>query len=731
MAAVTQMDEAKPSRRENRAPGLGGHFLVTPLVAGLLVAATLLSAVWVVERQAMDRRMHEGLDRLAQIRTGIESQLNQAANASVGMAAMIEVNQGVDKVALRLMAERMLERTPVIRSFAIAPDNVIAMSIPLEGNRAAIGLDLSRHPIQRGSLLQTMETGQPVLGGPYELVQGGYAVIHRVPVFFDRDGDGQRDYWGVVSTPIGVMKLFHAAGVRGLLETDDFAARGMDGLGADGAIFLGTPALFDSPDTLKTAVIALDGRWQLAMSPSAASPLLIWSERLAKLLAVLSGLLVAWVALRWQMQQRRLIESEHLLRDVTSNISDVVFRADTQGQLVYVSPAYERLVGRSFRDLLGGSWINLFPARERRRVREAFAALPPENPRLVLKSLLGDRDGRELSIELRVERLGDHDGGRAGLVGTLTDLSDRHALEQLEGLATAVFDGVGDAIVILDRRRRVLAVNPGFERLTGVPSSQIVGERLNTPRVMGPSRSRLQSCLRGLRSRGRWQGELPCQLPDGRERILHWSMDTLRDDRGRLRRYVAVIIDVTSRHQQLEAMYHRAHHDNLTGVLNRAGLEERFEQARQHALRQGGHIALAFVDLNGFKPINDTLGHHVGDEVLREVAGRLESVGRGEDIVARLGGDEFVVAFYGVRTAESIQSLGANLRERIEAPLVVPGTMQLLRIQASIGFAFFPDEADTLNGLMRRADRAMYEAKSRGEDSAVVRADALDAAKRK
>lgn len=301
----------------------------------------------------------------------------------------------------------------------------------------------------------------------------------------------------------------------------------------------------------------------------------------------------------------------------------------------------------------------------------------------------------------------------------MTDLSDRHAFEQLEGLATSVFEGAGDAIVILDHRRRVLAANPGFERLTGVPSSQVVGERLKTPRVMRPSRSRLQSCLRSLRSRGRWQGELPCRLPDGRERILHWSMDTLRDDRGRLRRYVAVIADVTSRHQQLQAMHHRAHHDNLTEVLNRAGLEERFEQARQHALRQGEHIALAFVDLNGFKPINDTLGHHVGDEVFREVARRLESVGRGEDIVARLGGDEFVVAFYGVCTAESIQALGANLRERIEAPLVVPGTMPVLRVQASIGFSLFPDEADTLNGLMRRADRAMYEAKSRGEDSAV------------
>ncbi|MDG4867579.1 diguanylate cyclase [Guyparkeria sp. 1SP6A2] len=713
------MDEAELSRGEGTPAGLGGDFLAIPLVAGLLVMAILLSAVWAAERQAADRRMHEDLDRLAQMRTSIESQLNQAANVSVGLAAMIEINQGLDPVAVRLMGQRMLERTPVIRSFAIAPDNVIRMSIPLDGNRAAIGVDLSRHPIQKGSLQRAMRTGQPVLGGPYELVQGGYAVIHRVPVFFDRDADGQRDYWGVVSTPIDVMDMFHEAGAREPLETGDFAARGMDGFGVDGAVFLGNPALFESLDTLKTPVIALDGRWQLAMSPSAASPVLVWSEHLAKLLAVLSGLLVMWMAVRWQTQQRRLIESEHLLRDVTSNISDVVFRADKKGRLAYVNPAYERLVGCSPRSPLGGSWIDLFPESERGRIREAFATLTTDNARLVLKSRLVHRNGQDLPVELRVERLDAKDGGRGGLVGTLTDLSDRHALEQLEGLATAVFERAGDAIVVLDRQRRVLAANPGFERLTGIPSSQVVGERLNTPRMMNPSRSGLQNCLRGLRNRGHWQGELPCRLPDGRERMLNWSMEMIRDNQGHLHRYVAVITDVTSRHQELQAMYHRAHHDGLTELLNRAGLEERFEQARRHALRQDSHIALAFVDLNGFKTVNDTLGHHVGDEVLREVASRLKSVGRGEDIVARLGGDEFVVAFYGVHTADSIQTLAANLRERIEADMVIPGIVQILRVQASIGFALFPDEAETLLGLMRRADRAMYEAKSHGEGSAV------------
>lgn len=711
------MDETELSRHEGPPVGLGGDFLAIPLVAGLLVMAILLSAVWVAERQATERRMHEDLDRLAQMRTSIESQLNQAANVSVGMAAMIEINQGLNKVAIRRMGERMLERTPVIRSFAIAPDNLIRMIIPLEDNRAAIGVDLSRHPVQKASLQRAVQTGEPVLGGPYELVQGGYAVIHRVPVFLDRNADGQRDYWGVVSTPIEVIDLFNEAGAGEPLESGDFAARGMDGLGADGAVFLGNPALFESPDTLKTPVIALDGRWQLAMSTSAASPVLVWSERLAKLLAVLSGLLVMWLAVRWQTQQRRLVESEHLLRDVTSNISDVVFCADKKDRLVYVNPAYERLLGRSPLGPLGGNWINLFPESERLRIREAFASLTTDNARLVLKSRLVPRNGQDLPVELRVERLDAQNGDRAGLVGTLTDLSDRHALEQLEGLATAVFERTGDAIVILDRRRRVLAANPGFERLTGNPSSQVVGDRLSTPRMMNPSRSRLQNCLRDLRSRGLWQGELPCRLPDGRERMLNWSVEMLRDNLGHVNRYVAVITDVTIRHQELQAMYHRAHHDGLTGLLNRAGLEERFEQARRHALREGSHLALAFVDLNGFKPINDTLGHHVGDEVLREVARRLESVGRGEDVVARLGGDEFVVAFYGVHAADSIETLAANLRERIEAPMVIPGNVQVLRVQASLGFALFPDEAETLHGLMRRADRAMYEAKSHGRGS--------------
>ncbi|KTG17932.1 MULTISPECIES: diguanylate cyclase [unclassified Guyparkeria] len=696
---------------------------VLPLIAGLVVMSALLASIGAVQGQLTTAARHADIDQLAEFRTRIESQLNQASNVSSGIAAVIEVNRGLDETRITEVASRLLDRTPVIRSIAVAPGNVIRLSIPLAGNEAAIGLDLESHPVQSASLEVAMRTAKPVLGGPYELVQGGYAVIHRVPVYFDRDGDGQKEYWGVISTPIEVQRLFKVAGAHEAVSEGRLAVRGWGGSGSEGDAFLGPDALFHAPDALTTPVIALDGRWQLAMQPSGLPAPLYWLVQLAKVGAVLAGLLVVWFAVRWQNQQSKLVRSERLLRDVTSNVSDVVFRTDSHGRLIFLSPAYDRMTGCDGSALLGQPWLTLFSGAESQsRVRQALewkehSAHGGRDGRIVVTARLARCRADGLPVELRAERVVSQRLEPGGLVGALTDLSEHRALEQLEGLTSAVFEGTGDAIAILGPRRQVLAVNPAFERMVGIPSAELVGHRLTTPEMLDRSPERLESCMRNLRLRGRWTEEIECRLPDGRKRVLGWSIDLIRDERGRISRYVCVINDVTVRHRRMEAMHHRALHDALTQVLNRLGLEERFEQARQHAIREGRSIALAFVDLNAFKPINDTLGHHVGDDVLREVARRLGQVGRREDIVARLGGDEFVVVFYGVRSEEDMRRLGDSLRDCLAAPMHVSGLASPIHVNASVGFARFPEDADSLAGLMRRADAAMYQAKDATRDS--------------
>ncbi|MCL7744080.1 diguanylate cyclase [Guyparkeria hydrothermalis] len=699
-----------------------------PLLTGLLVTAGLLASIGAVERQLATATLHADLDELAGIRTRIESQLNQASNVSDSIGALIEVNQGLDEARVIEVAERMLERTSVIRLIGVAPDNILRLIVPEEGNEAAIGLDLSGHPEQSASVRRAMESGESVLGGPYELVQGGYAAVHRVPIFFDVDGDGQKEYWGAVSTPIDLMAVMERAGAKQLLDEGRLAVRGYEGLGAVGDVFAGEAALFGGPEALTTPVIALDGEWQLAMRPTPMSGSMRGLFRVAELLAILFGLAVMWLAMRWQIQQRQLVRSERLLRDVTTSVSDAVFRTDAKGRLIFLSPAFDRMTGCDGSSRLGKSWLTLFAdGEDQARVQEAvnWAALPERRTsrtRAVVTTRLSCGEASELPVELRVERVGSQRFAPAGLVGILTDLTDRQAFEQLEGLATAVFEGAGDAIAILDRHRKVLAVNPAFERLVGLPSAELVGHRLTTPEVVDNSRRRLESCMRNLRLHGRWTEEIECRLPDGRKRVLGWSVDLIRDDRRRINRYVCVINDVTVRHRRLEAMHYRALHDPLTKVLNRSGLEERFEQARQHAIREGRSIALAFVDLNGFKPINDSLGHHVGDEVLKEVAHRLTTVGRREDIVARLGGDEFVVAFYGVHSDADIRHLCQSLRARLSTPLTVSGVASPIGVRASVGVARFPEDAETLDGLMRSADAAMYRAKeaTRGSGDTMV-----------
>lgn len=172
---------------------------------------------------------------------------------------------------------------------------------------------------------------------------------------------------------------------------------------------------------------------------------------------------------------------------------------------------------------------------------------------------------------------------------------------------------------------------------------------------------------------------------------------------------VSVSHDVTERVAASEALEHIAFHDQLTGLANRALLTDRLEVAIAAAKRHGHELGIAFIDLDGFKGVNDSLGHEVGDQLLVAFARRLERAVREEDTVARLGGDEFVVLFPRLTSAEDLASLGKQLRERIAGPVTVNG--KRMRVAGSLGLALLDRDSDDAKSLLMRADMSMYEAK--------------------
>lgn len=199
---------------------------------------------------------------------------------------------------------------------------------------------------------------------------------------------------------------------------------------------------------------------------------------------------------------------------------------------------------------------------------------------------------------------------------------------------------------------------------------------------------------------------------DGTVRWLRETGDTLRDGAGRAVRMMGTVRDITEDKAREQRMLHLAFHDELTGLPNRAYFRMEIEDALARARRAGSLTALAFIDMDRFKPINDTHGHAMGNAVLAALAGRLRAAMRTSDFVARLGGDEFIVILEDLRAPADSAALADTLLAAIRTPIEIEG--QALELDASIGIALYPLDADTPDRLIEQADRAMYAAKAGG-----------------
>ncbi len=209
-----------------------------------------------------------------------------------------------------------------------------------------------------------------------------------------------------------------------------------------------------------------------------------------------------------------------------------------------------------------------------------------------------------------------------------------------------------------------------------------------------------------------WQGELTDRRKDGSTYTVDEIITPLHDEQGAITHYIAVQHDITQWQQQHEREHHLAYHDPLTGLPNRAALREAQNRAISQATRGALTLATLFIDLDGFKPINDSMGHHTGDQLLTAVAERLRGATRQTDTIARFGGDEFALLVTDLRKVEVVEGLAAKLCEALARPFALRGGQ--VRISASIGIALYPDDGTDADALLISADKAMYQAKCRG-----------------
>lgn len=292
--------------------------------------------------------------------------------------------------------------------------------------------------------------------------------------------------------------------------------------------------------------------------------------------------------------------------------------------------------------------------------------------------------------------------------------------ESLAALAPAVLQRLllqsTEAALVTDADNRIVAVNAAFCHLSGYRLEEVIGRNPSLLASGRQSKDYYAAMWQTIRADGVWTGEMWNRHRNGSIHPLWVVVSEVRDAAGKLLNHVATYADIGERVEATQKLLHLAYHDPLTGLPNRLAFESQLELAIRSAERDGRQVALMLIDLDHFKTVNDTLGHPVGDELLKSVALRLRDCVRASDIVARLGGDEFVVVQPDIDSAMAAVSLAGKVRHRLAEEAHVIGPHQLFATP-SIGISLYPTDGRDRETLLRNADVAMYHAKDAGRNN--------------
>ncbi|MGR9108968.1 MAG: diguanylate cyclase domain-containing protein, partial [Gammaproteobacteria bacterium] len=322
-------------------------------------------------------------------------------------------------------------------------------------------------------------------------------------------------------------------------------------------------------------------------------------------------------------------------------------------------------------------------------------------------------DGRTAWVEVHAKSHVGRTGKVTRVVGVVRDISAQQENEEQLRTAAEVFDVTGEGIFITDNTNHIIVANPSFRSITGYSDPEILGADVNELLFEEPLSSDFYSRIDAIPG-GQWQGELRCRHKNGAQFPVWATISVVRDMSGVVMRYVVALSDITALRQAEERLVQLAYHDPLTGLPNRQLFNDRLERALARARRDSLTAALMFIDLDGFKEVNDRLGHATGDRVLREIADRIENTVRAADTAARFGGDEFLVLLDNVHQYEDAVQVAQKVLAAVAIPLKIGN--EKLKLSASIGIALYPDDAQDPQPLLQAADAALYRAKAQGRN---------------
>lgn len=408
--------------------------------------------------------------------------------------------------------------------------------------------------------------------------------------------------------------------------------------------------------------------------------------------------------------------NEQQLALIIESTVDFVATTNLNGYITYINPSGRKMLGLSKEiDISNYKIYDFYPEWACTLISNEAIPIALQNGFWSGESVFLKLSGEEISIFQTILAHKKEDGTVEFLSIIGRDISYIKNIENTAYLFSKIFESTQEGIIITDKNNNIQSVNSAFSVVTGYSPNEVIGKN---PRILksGLHTTEFYKNLWDiLNNLGQWQGEIWNRRKNG-EIYLEWvNINIIKDLKGSISNYVAIFSDITSLKISESQLSHLAHHDPLTGLPNRLLFQDRLQQVLTQSQYNKKIIAVLFIDLDKFKPINDNFGHRVGDQLLQAVAERLMGCMREGDTIARLGGDEFIAIVRDISTAQDSAKVAQKILDILSQPFLVEG--HKLHIAASIGISLYPSDATNIDELVRNADFAMYMAKKHGGNS--------------
>lgn len=401
---------------------------------------------------------------------------------------------------------------------------------------------------------------------------------------------------------------------------------------------------------------------------------------------------------------------------IIHTLPDLIWLKDPEGIYLACNPVFERFFGAKEKDIVGKTDYDFMDADKADFFRNHdAAALQADEARSNEEWVTFADDGHRALLHTIKTPMRDMDGNLIGVLGISRDITEFRKAQQDLQLAANVFRYAREGIMITDTKGDVIDVNAAFSAITGYEHDEIVGKN---PSILQSGRhpaTFYKTMWKDLKEKGHWSGEVWNRRKNGETFAELLNINAVKDLQGNSQYFVALFSDITRQKQHQKQLEHIAHYDVLTNLPNRVLLADRLQQAMAMVLRRKRMLAVAYLDLDGFKEINDVYGHDVGDKFLIELAKRFKTALRQEDTMARLVGDEFVAVLMDLN--EDIDCIPLIERLLLASSTTVHIDGQMLKASGSVGVSFYPQEESLdADQLLRQADQAMYQAKLAGKN---------------